>query len=282
MDNSILLPTDFSKNSWFAIQYAIKLFEEKKCTFYILHAYSKETHGLDSLTLLDPDEAFNKLSELRSRQGLGHILVQLSRLKNNENHEFHIVSESTLLLSAVKNLNKELHFNMIVMGARGVGNKKGKAYGKNTLEILKHIRKCPVLVVPTKVDFNHPKEIVLTTNFNTKIKSSEIKYLVEIAKLSNASIQVLSLSPTNKLSFEQKRNKVFIRTQIKEVAYNFNSLKNVKMAIALSCFVEIRNSNMISYIDKKPSFLERLGFGKLSLNKLGYYADLPVLALHSK
>ena len=70
------------------------------------------------------------MSELRSRQGLGDILVQLSRLKNNENHEFHIVSESTLLLSAVKNLNKELHFNMIVMGARGVGNKKGKAYGK--------------------------------------------------------------------------------------------------------------------------------------------------------
>ena len=282
MENRILLPTDFSKNSWNAIKYAIKLFENKKCTFYILHAYSKETHGLDNLTLLDPDEAFNKLSELRSRQGLGDILIQLSRFKNNENHEFHVVSESTLLLDAVKNLNEKLHFKMIVMGAKGITNKKGESYGRQTLDILKQIRKCPILVVPAKVDFNHPKEIVLTTNFNTKIKSSEIKYLVEIAKLSNASIQVLSLTQPNKLSFSQKRNKVFIRSQLKGVEYKFNTLRNVKMAIALSCFVEIRASNMISYVDKKPSFWERLGFGKLSLSKLGYYSNVPVLALHAK
>ncbi|WP_036153222.1 universal stress protein [Maribacter forsetii] len=281
MENRILLPTDFSKNSWNAIQYAIKLFENKKCSFYILHTYSKETHGLDSLTLLDPDEAFNKMSELKSRQGLGNILVRLSKFQN-KNHQFHVVSESTLLSNAIKTLNKELRFKMIVMGAKGMTNQKGETYGKQTLDILKQIRKCPVLIVPTKVDFNYPKEIVLSTNFNTKINVSEIKYLVDIAKLSNASIQVLSLTAPHKLTFNQKRNKVFIRKQLKDVAHKFNSLRNVNMAIALSCFVEIRESNMISYIDRKPSFWERLGFGKLSLRKLGYYANVPVLALHAK
>ncbi|MDO6470683.1 hypothetical protein [Maribacter sp. 1_MG-2023] len=123
---------------------------------------------------------------------------------------------------------------------------------------------------------------MLSTNFNTKIKASEIKYLVDIAKLSNASIQVLSLTASHKLTFNQKRNKVFIRNQLKDVAHKFNSLRNVNMAIALSCYVEIRESNMISYIDKKPSFWERLGFGKLSLSKMGYYAHLPVLALNAK
>jgi len=281
MENRILLPTDFSKNSWNAIQYAIKLFENKKCSFYILHTYSKETHGLDSLTLLDPDEAFDKMSELRSRKGLGDILVRLSQLKN-KNHQFHVVSESTLLSNAIKNLNKEHRFKMIVMGAKGMTNQIGETYGKQTLGILKQIRKCPILIVPTKVDFNYPKEIVLSTNFNTKIKVSEIKYLVDIAKLSNASIQVLSLTAPHKLTFNQKRNKVFIRKQLKDVAHKFNSLRNSNMAIALSCFVEIRQSNMISYIDRKPSFWERLGFGRLSLRKLGYYTNVPVLALHAK
>ncbi|SIQ42530.1 universal stress protein [Maribacter ulvicola] len=282
MENRILLPTDFSKNSWNAIQYAIKLFEEKKCIFYILHTYSKETHGLDSLTLLDPDQAFNKMCKLRSEQGLGDILVQLSKLQHNDNHQFHVVSKPALLCNAVKELNKELRFKMIVMGAKGITNQKEETYGKQTLGLLKEIRQCPILVVPTKVDFNHPKEIVLTTNFNSKIKVSEIRYLVEIAKLSNASIQVLSLTQPHKLSFSQKRNKVLIRSQLKDVAHKFNSLRNVKMATALSCFVEIRKSNMISYIDRKPSFWERLGFVKISLSKLGYFANVPVLALHAK
>jgi len=282
MENRILLPTDFSKNSWNAIQYAIKLFEEKTCAFYILHAYTKETHGLDSLTLLDPDEAFNKMSEIRSKQGLGNILVQLSKLKKNDLHSFHVVSESTLLLNAVKSLHKKLQFNMIVMGAKGIGNKKVESYGQSTLDILKNLRKCPVLVVPTEANLDQPREIVLTTNFNTNIKISELKYLVAIAQLSNASIQVLSLTQPSKLSFSQKRNKVLIRKHLKDVSHNFNTLRNVKMAIALSCFIAIRQSNMITYVDKKPSLWQRLGFGKLSLNKLGYYADIPVLALHGK
>lgn len=282
MDKNILLPTDFSKASWNAIQYAIKLYEKQDCNFYILNSYSKESHGLDNMTLLDPDQAFNKISEGRSKEGLGDILTKLSDINTNLNHRFHVISESTILLNAIQKLNKKLQFDMIVMGAKGIHNKEDESYGKNTLEIIKSIRKCPVLVVPANVSFNYPQEIVLSTNFHTKIKSSEIKYLTEIAKISNANIQVLSQFDTDKLTFKQKRNKVRIRKHLKGIEHNFNTLHNVKMATALSCFVEIRNSNMISFIDKKPSLWERFGFGKFSLNKLGYYSNVPVLALHGK
>ena len=37
---NILLPTDFSENSWNAIEYALKLFEKKSCNFYLLHVKS--------------------------------------------------------------------------------------------------------------------------------------------------------------------------------------------------------------------------------------------------
>lgn len=36
----ILLPTDFSENSWNAIQYAMELYKEDVCTFYLLNAYT--------------------------------------------------------------------------------------------------------------------------------------------------------------------------------------------------------------------------------------------------
>ena len=34
---NILLPTDFSENSWNAIKYAIHFFEKETCNFYLLY-----------------------------------------------------------------------------------------------------------------------------------------------------------------------------------------------------------------------------------------------------
>ena len=37
---NILLPTDFSDNSWNAIQYAIQLYKDEECTFHLFNAYT--------------------------------------------------------------------------------------------------------------------------------------------------------------------------------------------------------------------------------------------------
>lgn len=280
MGEKLLIPTDFSKSSWNAIQYASKLYENKDCDFYILNTYAKDTHGIDSLALLDPDEAFNKLSEKRSKEGLGDILVRLTFENDNPKHRFHVLSRSTLFLDAVKDVVETMQINMIVMGAKGMTNDRKGKYGKNTLAVIENIRKCPVLIVPQEVTCSNPEEIVLATNFNTDFNISEIKHLADIAKLSNASIQVLSLEDNGSLNGKQKENKMLLRKYFKNVDYSFNVLHNVKMADALSCFVEIRHSNMISYIDRKPSLWERFGFGTRTLGRLGYFKDVPVLALH--
>ena len=280
MGKKMLLPTDFSNSSWNAIQYAIKLYEHQECDFYILNTYTKDTYGLASISLLDPDEAFNKLSKNRSIQGLGDIMVRLMFENAKTLHQFHVLSRSDLFLDAVKEVVKDLQIDIIVMGAKGMTNEREGKYGKNTLAVIESIRKCPVLVVPKNVTFDRPEEIVLATNFNTDFKVSEVKYLAEIAKMSNASVQVLSLADNGDLSLQQKNNKLLLRKYLKGVNHSFNVLHNVKMATALSCFVEIRHSNMISYIDKKPSLWESLGFGTPTLGKLGYYEHVPVLALH--
>ncbi|SNR28192.1 Nucleotide-binding universal stress protein, UspA family [Maribacter sedimenticola] len=280
MVKKLLLPTDFSKNSWNAIQYAIQLYKNQECDFYILNTYAKEAHGLDNITLLDPDEAFNKYSELRSNQGLGDIMAKLTFENNNRKHRFHMLSRSALFLNAIKDIVAQMKIHMVVMGAKGCNNENTRSYGKNTLSVIEHIRQCPVLVVPENVRFKMPKEIVLTTNFKTNFKSKEIKYLVEMAQLHNAHIQILSLTDQSDMTLWQRRNQKRLYKHLKGVNYCANVVHNVAMATALSCFVEIKHTNMISYIDKKPSFWERLGFGKRTLTKLGYFNDVPVLALH--
>ncbi|CAM4161823.1 universal stress protein [Zobellia nedashkovskayae] len=282
MGKKILLPTDFSKYSLNAIQYAIKLYENKDCDFYILNTYAKDTHGLDSLTLLDPDEAFNKLSEKRSKQGLGEILTRLTFGNKNLRHRFHVLSRSTLFIDAVKDIIEDMQIDILIMGAKGTTNKRMANYGKMAISVIENIRKCPVLIVPKNAIFNSNKEIVLATDFKNDFNFFDIKHLAEIAKLSNSSIQILSLVDTNKLDAEQEKNKTLLTTYFKNIDHNFTIIHNVEMNTALNCFVKMRSSNMISYINKKRTFWERMGFGKHTLSRLGYFEDVPVLAINGK
>ncbi len=90
-------------------------------------------------------------------------------------------------------------------------------YGKNTLAVIESIRKCPVLVVPKNAVFDRPEEIVLATNFNTDFKVAEVKYLAEIAKMTNASVQVLNMADNGDLSPQQHHNKMLLRQHLKGV-----------------------------------------------------------------
>ena len=280
MPKKILLTTDFSMSSWNAIQYALKLYKNQECDFYLLNTYAKDVYGLDSYVLLDPDDVFDKMSENLSKDGLRDVLAQLSGIDKNLKHRFHVFSRSERFLDAVRNLVYSLKIEMIVVGAKGKTNGEQGKYGRNTLGIIETIRKCPVLIVPKNATFNQPEEIVLATNFNTDFDISEIKYLVEIAKMSNARVQILSLTDDSVMTAQQKDNKSLLENYLVGLDYIFNVLHNVKMSAALSCFIEIKRSNMISYVDKKPSVWETLGFVRPSLGKLGYFNDVPVLALH--
>ncbi|CAM3568351.1 universal stress protein [Zobellia roscoffensis] len=282
MSKKLLLPTDFSKNSLNAIQYAIRLYANTDCDFYILNTYAKNTSGLDSLTLLDPDDAFNKLSEKRSKEGLGNILTRLTFKKDNPKHRFHVLSRSTLFLDAVKDIIENMQIDMLIMGAKGIANTQTGSYGKTTISTIENIRKCPVLIVPKKATFGDSKEIVFATNFKTDFNLFDIQHIADIAKISNSSIQILGLKENDTLDAQQEKNKSILETYFKNIDLHFNMIHDTKMNIALQCFVQIKASAMISYVNKKQTFWESMGFGKCTLEKLGYFDDIPILAINDR
>ena len=54
MKYNILLPTDFSKNAWHAIKYALELYKHNYCNFYILNVFSASSNIIDSLLSFGP------------------------------------------------------------------------------------------------------------------------------------------------------------------------------------------------------------------------------------
>ena len=61
MKKKILIPTDFSKNAWGAICYALELFKNEQCDIYILNCYDVDEYTTDELTSLPTDKTIVSL-----------------------------------------------------------------------------------------------------------------------------------------------------------------------------------------------------------------------------
>ncbi|TQO37067.1 nucleotide-binding universal stress UspA family protein [Arenibacter algicola] len=275
MKRRILCPTDFSKNAQNAIEYAVKLFKNETCVFYILNTYNAEPYTMELAIARDLEE-FRK----KSIGGLRVILEWLSHDDNSRNHEFHVVSECGNLLDIIKTMVDKQDIEMVVMGTQGATNSRIEICGSQTVLAMEEIRNCPVLAIPSKTIYKEIKEIVFPTDYRTTFKRREFQYLVDIAKMSNSSIVVLNVVNKNEsLDEDQVNNKNLLKDYFEDLDYSFHTLKNNDVQAAINSFIESRGSDMVSFINRRHSFFGMI-LSRPMVKNLNYHTGIPVLALH--
>ena len=275
MKRRILCPTDFSKNAQNAIEYAVKLFKNETCVFYILNTYNAEPYTMELAIARDLEE-FRK----KSIGGLRAILEWLSHDDNSRNHEFHVVSECGNLLDIIKTMVDKQDIEMVVMGTQGATNSRIEIFGSQTVLAIEEIRNCPVLAIPSKTIYKEIKEIVFPTDYRTTFKRREFQYLVDIAKMSNSSIVVLNVVNKNEsLDEDQVNNKNLLKDYFEDLDYSFHTLKNNDVQAAINSFIESRGSDMVSFINRRHSFFGMI-LSRPMVKNLNYHTGIPVLALH--
>jgi len=275
MKRRILCPTDFSKNAQNDIEYAVKLFKNETCVFYILNTYNAEPYTMELAIARDLEEFREK-----SISGLRVILEWLSHDDNSRNHEFHVVSECGNLLDIIKTMVDKQDIEMVVMGTQGATNSRIEIFGSQTVLAMEEIRNCPVLAIPSKTIYKEIKEIVFPTDYRTTFKRREFQYLVDIAKMSNSSIVVLNVVNKNEsLDEDQVNNKNLLKDYFEDLDYSFHTLKNNDVQAAINSFIESRGSDMVSFINRRHSFFGMI-LSRPMVKNLNYHTGIPVLALH--
>ena len=86
MRKNILIPTDFSENAWNALSYALNLFKDEKCTFYLLNAYQKYQLTTDILMDPDPDNPKYIKAKEKSETGLEDLIAGIAHRSENPRH----------------------------------------------------------------------------------------------------------------------------------------------------------------------------------------------------
>ena len=191
---NILLPTDFSENSWNAIKYAIRFFENIECNFYLLHVNRLTNLSANDTPLVLNQDVIEKLYTKPAKQKLRDILKQISKLNiNHKNHKFYTLTDYGFFIESIRENIDEKEIDCIVMGTKGSSGLEKIILGTNTADVITKV-KCNLLAVPENADFIVPKEIAFPSDFSLSHSLQVLQPISDILERFNSSLRILHIS----------------------------------------------------------------------------------------
>lgn len=275
---NLLVPTDFSENSWNALEYAIGLFKDEVCNFYILHVGHLRESSVSGNNFVLPKENLH----LSAKEKLSELYERIKKLNTNENHEFIAVQEYGNFIDMVRRtvVNKKIH--LIAMGTKGASGLKATIIGSNTGDVITKVA-CNVLVIPEKAKIELPKKIAFLTDYTIFYSYPILESITEILKICDAKLQVFDVLLSNsRLTSLQEKNKIYLKDYLEETFLNthdFLTANDKDLKRAIHNFLKINDLDMVIMVAKNLNFLQNMLFDT-TIKKISFHTTVPLLVLH--
>ena len=275
----ILLPTDYSENSWHAIQYAVYLFEETESKFYIMHAHQSGPSALVSTINKERDTRLHQITQDEAVGKLYKMVAQLKKINKNKNHHYEPVLESESLIQSVGRHVIDKDVDYIVMGTQGASGLKEVFLGSNTVKILKNINFCPLLAVPHDYLFSRPSSIAFATDYKHEYLSIEMKPLLDILHLWNATLRIIHVRTDEVLDEAQNKLQQLLFSQLGSIQYTHEELEyHPTLAYRINEWAMDQDINMLAMFNTSRGFFRKL-LREPVLKKIAFKTQMPFLVL---
>ena len=276
----ILLPTDFSENSWNAISYALNLFKNETCTFYLLNAYTPVIYHVEYVLVNPAQYGLGDAVRENALKQLDIFKDRMTKTFKNPKHTIETIAAFNTLVSEVKELVTKKKIDYVIMGTKGATGATEVLFGSNTVHVFKNLD-CPILAVPADFSFETPHEILFPTDYEIDYKDHHLKPLIDITSLFNTRVNILNVSYGYDLSEDQEAYKNILQKSFEHVAHLFHSVSNKDVAEAITEFQLKSRVNLLVMINNKHSFFENLFF-KSTINQIGFHLNIPFLVIPVK
>ena len=115
----ILLPTDFSKNSLNAMEYAMALFDKVACKFYLLNIQKPSNYMSDELMTGDLSTSIYEAVSHDNKKKLNDLKVTYELRYKDSPFEFETRFDFDQLEAAIQQLVDRENIDLVVMGTNG-------------------------------------------------------------------------------------------------------------------------------------------------------------------
>ena len=254
---NILVPTDFSRNAFHALRYAVELLKEKECTFFLLNAYG----GRKGFKYKSTAQGTASSEDLKrsSKARLNDTLRKIKNEAKNPKHKFRTVSEPRNLIHAVPALIDALQIDMVVLGNKGQKSSIPVFLGGTTTKTLRTVKKCPVLTVPKNATFQIPSEIAFATDFRKSYDKEVLDVVGAWADLFDAKIRIVHIDEEEKLDEVQKSNLNSLLEFFGALASSVDRIPNfVSKTKIMQLFLEKSDIDMLCMVGHEHGLLEKV------------------------
>ncbi len=273
--NTILFPTDFSKNSVHASKYAGMLAEQLNANVVLLHIYSvpmtteyQLSYDVDGLMKINKEVAEESL-----RKFTAQFLQNTHLPPNSVSQKVDYGSVADTIISTAAALNA----SMIVMGTKGATDTLDRWLG-TTAQGVMNSAQCPVWIVPAKASLERPRQVMYAADFKENEIAATQKILSIIDPLT-ATCRAVHINEYFEPNVGHKAE--YMAADLNYVFENENidfvSLNRDDIIVGLEAYIKTHKPDVLALAIYEKSF-----FGDLFSTSISKHfvqeANLPLLA----
>lgn len=274
---NILIPTDFSDNAYRAISYAVRLFKNEDCSFYLLHTYTPAIYQSEYLLHSPGQLGLGDIYRTDSETRLEELKSKIISNYNNPRHQFITQSAFSVLMEAIDEIVERKKIDLIIMGTQGATGAKEIFLGSSTVHTIKRA-KCPVLAIPFAYEYETPKSILFPTDYEIDYSLALLREVLLISEIHKSTIDIMHVCTSYELNDKQERNKKKLNALLSKTEHRFHELPDQGVIEAINNIQPEQHAQLLVMVKNKHSFLENL-FLKPVINQIGFHTSIPFLVL---
>lgn len=263
----ILVPTDFSKNAYNALNFAIAFANEFGSEIALIHTFKlySSTGMFISVESYMEEDARKDLAEM--------IRETVPQLKQGASikHKLYRGDAAPVIASVA---DKE-GYDLIIMGTQGASGLKEIFTGSTTNGVIK-ASKTPLLMIPEGFEYRPLKKAVFAIDQDEISDAAVVKPLLKIARTFQSKIHVFHQDTGERDAGIKARIKEFLDPA--EATYHF-SLDEEHITDSIDNFVADTEADLLCMIRRKRSFLENI-FHQSVTTEEAFHSQVPLLVLH--
>lgn len=277
----ILIPIDFSFNSYNAIDYAVHFFKNIECQFYFLNTYTYDVNNINAIHLLQSEDNTFEKTKSDSEKNLGLAIQKYSCNNKNDKHRFNAISKCSNLIEGIKNTIKEIDIDLVLMAGKIQSQQITNKYSRNTESIIENIIECPVMIIPHSANVKKNLELVLISSFETELPTTELKKWYDLLIVAKAKSKIIVLNNSKDMSNTQKMNLTSLLNNIQDLSGYILPVHYIETKDEAKKFAQLHSECIFCIIDTKLNLWRKLGLSHSQIVDFGPFNTTPLIALHS-